>query len=530
MQDVYGNSYCNIAATASTNSQGGCFRDRNPTILTPLKLKLLGRGGGGSGNIDREGLVVVEEEENEGKDNEKEKEKLKEEHCYFYLTDVELWWERFEKAPLNQRAWVLQERMLAPRVLHFDADQLVWECSELTAYERFPAGMSELIPMQKMLRGRLEAVLGRELRTKPKGRDIYDIWRPIVRAYSASGLTKDWDRLVAIHGVATKVARVLGCRYAAGLLGRNMESQLAWEVADNKKTKWPGVPVAPSWSWASVVGAVSMLPQWDACDGPEQIKEVTLCEVQNRDGLRTSGNTTPIVSREELLVLGWLTPMYYVTHRETQAWTNEENQYELREYDEETEKWFYSQVCEGDEDVWPLANMGHSESTVYHQQYDGGEMSVLVSAAEGFMPDERNHSYIRMNHDVRAEFKTRRQRWLMPVYEISEWEPVDIFDMTEYRAIHGLVLDKVEDENNKKAEARNWQELKFRRCGTFKTTKGCLVNYGQSRFRLLKGALRFDVEGVPVELCDQVLAPSRTANDYEYTISNQVRQYLISIV
>lgn len=43
-------------------------------------------------------------------------------------------------APLNQRAWVLQERLLAPRVLHFGPEQLTWECKEIDCAESFPAG------------------------------------------------------------------------------------------------------------------------------------------------------------------------------------------------------------------------------------------------------------------------------------------------------------------------------------------------------------------------------------------------------
>lgn len=46
-------------------------------------------------------------------------------------------------APINSRAWDLQGRLLAPRVLNFAATQLFWECNELKASETFPFGMPQ---------------------------------------------------------------------------------------------------------------------------------------------------------------------------------------------------------------------------------------------------------------------------------------------------------------------------------------------------------------------------------------------------
>ncbi|KAK4166156.1 heterokaryon incompatibility protein-domain-containing protein [Cladorrhinum sp. PSN259] len=40
-----------------------------------------------------------------------------------------------EESPLCQRAWAFQERLLSPRMLHFGADMLFWECRTMTASE-----------------------------------------------------------------------------------------------------------------------------------------------------------------------------------------------------------------------------------------------------------------------------------------------------------------------------------------------------------------------------------------------------------
>jgi hypothetical protein len=43
---------------------------------------------------------------------------------YVWLSDV--WDDHVEASPLNKRGWVLQERLLSPKVLHF-SDQIFWE-------------------------------------------------------------------------------------------------------------------------------------------------------------------------------------------------------------------------------------------------------------------------------------------------------------------------------------------------------------------------------------------------------------------
>ena len=40
-------------------------------------------------------------------------------------------------SPLSGRGWVLQERLLAPRTLHFGREQLFWECCECRHLEGY---------------------------------------------------------------------------------------------------------------------------------------------------------------------------------------------------------------------------------------------------------------------------------------------------------------------------------------------------------------------------------------------------------
>lgn len=43
---------------------------------------------------------------------------------------------------LQTRGWTLQERAMAPRILHFTKDEIYWECAALIAAETAPYGLT----------------------------------------------------------------------------------------------------------------------------------------------------------------------------------------------------------------------------------------------------------------------------------------------------------------------------------------------------------------------------------------------------
>jgi hypothetical protein len=92
MGEIFANSYCTLAATSAKDSNGGLFLPR--TISQSVKL------------TDWSGDSPVS-----------------------YYAGIE---DRFESAlrdgDLNNRGWVLQERLLSPRTIHFTASQTFWEC------------------------------------------------------------------------------------------------------------------------------------------------------------------------------------------------------------------------------------------------------------------------------------------------------------------------------------------------------------------------------------------------------------------
>jgi hypothetical protein len=216
MADVYGSASLNIAATASTTSSTGLFIADPKRISKPLVF-----------DVD----LRTEDYHIKG-------------GCS--LVSDDLWTARVDHTPLNKRAWVLQERILSSRILHFDSDQLFWECQELQACEWFPFGLPAEIKSRELKGYRAIMTLD-----QPDSA-IREVWRLIVERYSRLALTFRSDKLVAIRGISQRFETLLEDVCIAGLWQKTLVTDLLWWRAgdvwtDNQR---PQDSVAPSWSWA----------------------------------------------------------------------------------------------------------------------------------------------------------------------------------------------------------------------------------------------------------------------------------------
>lgn len=208
------------------------------------------------------------------------------------LVNVSLWDTLVNQAPVNKRSWVLQERLIAPRVLHFCRGQIAWECAgtgSCPGYDRAeerPPGMPNFqlrgdeIQAEIRIKGLDPAKDGRRLRQArlrgaeepdrllgnlkgTREREIWalEIWARIVEVYSKTELTFANDKLIALSGIAKAVSPLMGAPYVAGLWGKRLESQLLWRIEpvfvhSDRRFEHPSVRPreyrAPSFSWASV--------------------------------------------------------------------------------------------------------------------------------------------------------------------------------------------------------------------------------------------------------------------------------------
>ena len=222
MMMVYSNACCSIAANGATDSSKGLFFSREPRTLPISSLNL-------PANIFK----------NDG-------------HILTYvLGNKSALDDEFNGAPLLQRAWVVQERLLPPRVLHFGARQLLWECRSSFATEVLPRGVPA-------------SLLGKNARFKMldgfRASDdpfwAHRFWNNVVETFSACLLTQPGDKLIAMAGMAQVLTPILGSAYVAGLWRQHLIPSLLWRRASTPYRTTRPAYRAPSFSWAAIDGRV----------------------------------------------------------------------------------------------------------------------------------------------------------------------------------------------------------------------------------------------------------------------------------
>ena len=240
MADVYRGALCNIAATASDNSQGGLFRSRNPKYISCCILTMQYT------NHSDDTYHLTEHDEGQ------------------HYVDQFL----YTYQPLLAHGWVVQERLLAPRVLHFGETQVFWECHEDVYSEAYPHGVPIHSPRQwrcnpplKMLDPGAEAHKKSETMSAQEiQKAVFDFWERIVKMYSRCYLTKGNDKLVALAGIAKEMHGYLRLddRYLAELWRNDLFAQMSW-FTDKPCNDRPSPYRAPTWSWANVDAPISFL-------------------------------------------------------------------------------------------------------------------------------------------------------------------------------------------------------------------------------------------------------------------------------
>jgi len=156
--------------------------------------------------------------------------------------------------PINHRAWTLQERLLSHRYLSFGTEYMTWQCQTLTRVRHPETEMGDhgIGPFA------LRTYHFSEISTNP-----FNLWLRIIIDYTSRHLTKKGDKLPALSSIAKAIHEHTHDQYLAGLWRRDILRLLLWRV-DNNILK--SIPVyrpekyrAPSWSWASIEGNISLL-------------------------------------------------------------------------------------------------------------------------------------------------------------------------------------------------------------------------------------------------------------------------------
>ncbi|KLO97006.1 tol protein [Fusarium fujikuroi] len=218
----------------------------------------------------------------------------------YCISEFHNWWERISDSELNRGAWALQERVLAPRVLHLGLEQVAFQCCSDAVCERLPYGdptiRHDTAVLTSLKRFVLNARNGNLSHLTPE--NVFRNWNQVVRAYSQGQLTVAADRLVALSGlidvlnpvfqhIVKSVDQVEDGRekygtqdrvdsscprypgfFLAGLWRPYVERQLVWRAISRKYLfeydgNTPSAPgkryddyIAPTWSWCSIKDAI----------------------------------------------------------------------------------------------------------------------------------------------------------------------------------------------------------------------------------------------------------------------------------
>ena len=153
------------------------------------------------------------------------------------------------RSPLFSRAWTLQEELLAPRVLYFGPDELVFRCR--TSHDCLCGKSGRVWETAKY---KYE-----EARRKASSLETArESWGGIVQQYSSLSLTNETDRLPAISGIAQAFeGRGLG-EYITGLWAADLPMWLTWcrqrFTLDSVRRNY----IMRSWSWASLAAGTQV--------------------------------------------------------------------------------------------------------------------------------------------------------------------------------------------------------------------------------------------------------------------------------
>ncbi|KAF2101722.1 HET-domain-containing protein [Rhizodiscina lignyota] len=155
-----------------------------------------------------------------------------------------------EKETLSTRAWALQERYLAPRTLHFGEGQTSYECQECFKTEDGYLDTSKYFDIARKTERQDDEEKSRYHRMATE-------WYEMVFQYSRRNMSRESDKLPAMSGLARLWQQLLGEEYVAGLWKGDLIEGIAFQCfggTHRRPEQWR----APSWSWASVDGILSV--------------------------------------------------------------------------------------------------------------------------------------------------------------------------------------------------------------------------------------------------------------------------------
>ncbi|CCF40692.1 hypothetical protein CH063_00363 [Colletotrichum higginsianum] len=158
-----------------------------------------------------------------------------------------------EKSALNKRGWVLQERALARRTLHFTSSQVYWECGNgIHCESMMKLGKAAFLGDSDFPNSALGYFKGARIL----------LFQNLYQTYSALDFTHMTDRSIAIKGLEERLVKAFNTKGGFGIFERYLHRSLLWQRDSESAlvhiTHPPGRHI-PSWSWMAYSGRISYL-------------------------------------------------------------------------------------------------------------------------------------------------------------------------------------------------------------------------------------------------------------------------------
>ncbi|KAK4640743.1 hypothetical protein QC761_606980 [Podospora bellae-mahoneyi] len=212
MQNIFANAYCTIAATSAHNWKDGFLKSQSGSL-----------DGGAKSTLASPAC-----------------------QCHF---DIDV-----DAGPLMQRAWVLQERVLSRRTIHFTTSHVYCECGDGVICEQ----LTKLEPPFRKEYFILDPYFPNRLRRSGYYRIVQFI-QFLFQKYSTSGLTVETDRVIAIGSLIERMEQVLHSKAKYGIFRFCLSSLLLWKRTDQQKPLIPYKDEVPSWSWMAYSGGIEFI-------------------------------------------------------------------------------------------------------------------------------------------------------------------------------------------------------------------------------------------------------------------------------
>lgn len=223
MGDVYRFAYLNLGATRASDSTQGMLNTRNPAWLEVPRVK-----------IQFEGYEPLS--------------------CLF--GDEWTIYRPFVEGPLMPRAWVLQEQLLAPRMVHFGERQVHWQCRggwSTEMHTSVTALQNGFYNLHVNEQSEIFNALFKECEDSETSKEmVLNAWSHTISEYAKLDLTFATDKLIALSGIVSHFAKLRpeNDQYLAGLWRSELPASLLW--FSQMRSKRSKTYQAPSWSWASL--------------------------------------------------------------------------------------------------------------------------------------------------------------------------------------------------------------------------------------------------------------------------------------